>query len=208
MPQGTVQCHSPCLRLCHLVSHLIKILKLWLQIWLFHKWSQQKMHWPHEPDPMRFEFKISSLRICLAVVVKNPPANAGDISDAGLIPGLGRYSGGRHDNSLQYSCLENPMDRVACWVTVHRVSKCQKWLKQLSTHAKYQIGNLPLSMISLKSFNDSLALSLPSTVEDLEGLLTIGRLGRLVNNLLGLVNYISRLYYIYFIILYFIYFNN
>ena len=108
MPQGTVQCHSPCLRLCHLVSHLIKILKLWLQIWLFHKWSQQKMHWPHEPDPMRFEFKISSLRICLAVVVKNPPANAGDISDAGLIPGLGRYSGGRHDNSLQYSCLENP----------------------------------------------------------------------------------------------------
>ena len=44
-------------------------------------------------------------------------------------------------------------------------------------------------MISLESFNDSLALSLPSTVE---GLLTVGRLGRLVNNLLGLVNYISR----------------
>ena len=202
MPQGTVQCHSPCSRLCHLVSHLIKILNLWLQIWLFYKWSQQKVHWPHESDPMRFEFKISSLRICLAVVVKNPPASAGHIRDAGLIPGLGRYSGGRHDNPLQYSCLENPMDRVACWVTVHRVSKCQKWLKQLSTHAKYQTGNLPLSMISLKSFNDSLALSLPSTVEDLEGLLTIGRLGMLVNNLLGLVNYISRLYYIYFIIFY------
>ena len=44
-------------------------------------------------------------------VVKNPPADAGDISDTGLIPGLGRSSGGGHGNPLQYSCLENPMDR-------------------------------------------------------------------------------------------------
>ena len=46
-------------------------------------------------------------------MVKNPPDNAGDISDAGLIPGLGRAPGGRHGNRLQYSCLENPMDRGA-----------------------------------------------------------------------------------------------
>ena len=44
-----------------------------------------------------------------ALVVKNPPANAEDIRDAGLIPGLGRSPGGGHGNPLQYSCLENPM---------------------------------------------------------------------------------------------------
>ena len=44
----------------------------------------------------------------LAEVVKNPPANARDIRDAGLIPGLGRSPGGGHGNPLQYSCLENP----------------------------------------------------------------------------------------------------
>jgi len=46
-------------------------------------------------------------------VVKNQPANAGDIRDVGLIPGLGRSSGGEHGNPLQYSCLENPTDRGA-----------------------------------------------------------------------------------------------
>ena len=44
---------------------------------------------------------------------KEPLANAGDIRDAGLIPGSGRYPGGGNDNPLQYSCLENPMDRGA-----------------------------------------------------------------------------------------------
>ena len=43
-------------------------------------------------------------------VVKNPPANAGDARDSGLIPGLGRFPGGGHSNPLQYSCLENPRD--------------------------------------------------------------------------------------------------
>ena len=46
-------------------------------------------------------------------MVKNPPANAGDIRDEGSIPGLGRSPGGGHGNPLQYSCLENPMDRGA-----------------------------------------------------------------------------------------------
>ena len=49
----------------------------------------------------------------MALVVKNPPAIAGDIRDTGSIPGLGRSAGGGHDNPLQYSCLENPMDRGA-----------------------------------------------------------------------------------------------
>ena len=56
-------------------------------------------------------------------VVKNLPANEGDIRDTGLIPGSGRSCGGGHGNSLQYSCLENPMDRGRWWVTVHRVTE-------------------------------------------------------------------------------------
>ena len=52
-------------------------------------------------------------------VVKNPPANAGDIKDMGSIPGLGRSLGGGHGNPL-HSCLENPMDREAWWAIVHR----------------------------------------------------------------------------------------
>ena len=58
-----------------------------------------------------------------AVVVRNPPANAGDIRDAGSIPGWGRSPGGGHGNPLQHSCLENPIDRGAWWATVHRVAE-------------------------------------------------------------------------------------
>ena len=56
-------------------------------------------------------------------MVKDLAANAGDIRDAGLVPGLGRYPGGEHGNPLQYSCLENPMDRGAQLAIVHRVAK-------------------------------------------------------------------------------------
>ena len=67
-------------------------------------------------------------------VVKNLPANVGGIWDAGSIPGLGRSSREGHDNPLQYSCLENPMDRAAWQDTVHRVTMSQTQLKQLSTY--------------------------------------------------------------------------
>ena len=70
-----------------------------------------------------------------ALLVKNPPANAGDIRDVGLIPGLGRFPGGGHGNPLQYSCLGNPMNREAWWATVHKVIQSQIRLKRLSTHA-------------------------------------------------------------------------
>ena len=53
-------------------------------------------------------------------MVKNPPANAGDVDS---IPGSGRYPGEGNDNILQYSCLENPMDRGTWRVTVHGVAK-------------------------------------------------------------------------------------
>ena len=65
----------------------------------------------------------------MALVVKNPPANAGGIRDTGLIPRAGRSSGEGHGNPLKYSCLENFMDRGAWWATVHRVAKSWRQLK-------------------------------------------------------------------------------
>ena len=68
----------------------------------------------------------------MALVVKNLPANAGDVRDLGSIPGSGRSPGGGHGNPLQYSCLENPRDRGVCRATVQSRTR----LKQLSTHAR------------------------------------------------------------------------
>ena len=61
----------------------------------------------------------------VALVVKDPPAKAGDVREAGSIPGWGRAPGKGNGNTLQYSCLENPMDGGAQWATVHRVAKSQ-----------------------------------------------------------------------------------
>ena len=61
-------------------------------------------------------------------MVKNFPANVGDAGDAGSVPGLGRSSGGGNGNPLQYSCLENHMDRGAHQATVHSVAKSCTWL--------------------------------------------------------------------------------
>ena len=62
-------------------------------------------------------------------MVKNPPANAGDVRDVGSIPLSGKSPGEEHGNPLQYSCLENPMDRGAWRVMVCSVSKSQTQLK-------------------------------------------------------------------------------
>ena len=59
----------------------------------------------------------------VVLVAKNPPANAGDVRDMGLILGWGRFPGEGNGYSLQYSCLENPMDRGAGRAIVHRVTK-------------------------------------------------------------------------------------
>jgi len=59
----------------------------------------------------------------VALVVKNPPTNAGDLRDLGLIPGLGRFPKGGSGSPFQYSCLENPMDRGAWQATIQRVAK-------------------------------------------------------------------------------------
>ena len=65
----------------------------------------------------------------VVLVVKNLPANAGDVRDMGLIPGLGRSPGEGHGNTFQYSCLENPMNRGAWRATVHRVTKSRTQLQ-------------------------------------------------------------------------------
>ena len=66
-------------------------------------------------------------------MVKNLPANAGDVRDTGSIPGLGRSSGEGHGNLLQYSCLENPMDRRAWQAAIHGITKSPTRLKRLNT---------------------------------------------------------------------------
>ena len=66
----------------------------------------------------------SSMSFSGGAVVKNMPANAGDTEDAGSIPGSGRSPGAGNGNPIQYSCLENPMDR-AWWITVHTVTESQ-----------------------------------------------------------------------------------
>ena len=55
--------------------------------------------------------------------IKNPPTNAGDTRDTGSIPGSGRSPGGENSNPLQYSYLDNSMDRGIWWTTVHEVAK-------------------------------------------------------------------------------------
>ena len=75
-------------------------------------------------------------------MVKNLPANAGDIRGVGSIPGSGRSPGGGHGNPLQYSSLENSTDREACQALVHWAAKSRTQLKQLSpaqhsTHTHY-----------------------------------------------------------------------
>ena len=65
----------------------------------------------------------------MTLLVKNLPANAGGVRDAGSIPGLGRSPGGGPGNPLQYSCLENPQDRGAWWAIVHGVANSWTQLK-------------------------------------------------------------------------------
>ena len=66
-------------------------------------------------------------------MVKDLPANAGDVKDAGSIPGSGRSPGGKKGNPLQYSCLKNLMDRGAWHATIHGVTKPSDTTEQLRT---------------------------------------------------------------------------
>ena len=88
-------------------------------------------------------------------MVKNLPANAGNIRDERSTSGLGRSPRGRHGNPLQYSCLENPIDRGAWQTIVQRVVKSRTWLKQLSVYA-HTLKRLPAGILEM-SVQESLS---------------------------------------------------
>ena len=67
--------------------------------------------------------EISLITSQVVLVVKNTPASEGDVKDSGSITGLGRSPGGGYGNPLQYSCLENPMDRGSWRATIHRIAE-------------------------------------------------------------------------------------
>ena len=69
----------------------------------------------------------------VAQLVKNLPANAGDVRDMGSIPGVGRSSGEGNGKPLQYSCLKNPMDGGTWWATVHGVEKSRTRLSDFTS---------------------------------------------------------------------------
>ena len=72
---------------------------------------------------------------------KNLPANAGDLRDASSVPGLGRSPGEGHRHPLQYSCLDNPMDRGAWWATVRGVAKSRTRLSTLGPYTLLEVEN-------------------------------------------------------------------
>ena len=87
-------------------------------------------------------------------MVKNPLANVRDSRDMGLIPGLGRSPAGGNGNPLQYSCLENPMDRGAWRASVHGVAKSQTWLSYWA-HTRYDFGLAVRSVASFTTIEDT-----------------------------------------------------
>ena len=82
---------------------------------LAHLTRRSAFTWTHKAPRLNFyNCKGTKGASQVELAVKNPPVNAGDMKDTGLIPGSGRAPGGGHVNPLQYSCLENPIDRGAC----------------------------------------------------------------------------------------------
>ena len=96
---------------------------IWVNLWLVHVdvWQKPTQYY----KAIILQLQINKFN----KIIKNSPANVGDVC---LIPGLGRSPGAGNGTPLQYSCLENPMDRGAWWATVHRLSKSQTGLSTQS----------------------------------------------------------------------------
>ena len=133
---------------------------LWVQkprLWIFSSWrswgreeTQSRLPPSYAGTPFLFHphqphcCVSQPYKVCLrdsegfpgGMLVKNPPASAGDRGDASSIPGSGRSPGGGHGNPLQYSCLGDPMDRGDWRAIVHRITENQTWLGYKSVHAQ------------------------------------------------------------------------
>ena len=83
-------------------------------------------------------------------MVKNPLTSAGDRRDGGSVPGLGRSRGEGNGNPLQYSRLENPMDKGAWWATVHSITKSGTQLSMWATHSVWERRELCREFQSLQ----------------------------------------------------------
>ena len=137
--QVSVLCLECVVQMVHL--GLFRVLDLLQGKWLHHQRLFLLSLFPKQPDSI---VSVNALHMNsllpvywtyqMALVVKNLPANAGDIRDSSSIPGLGRSPGGGHGKSLQCSCPENPRHRGAWWAAVQRVAKSWAWLKWLSKH--------------------------------------------------------------------------
>ena len=107
------------------------IILLWIFVWKF--LCERIFHWASQ----------------VALVVKNPPANAGDIRKVGSVPGSGKSPAGGHGNPLQYSCLENRMHRRVWRATVHRVTGLDttEAAEHANTHNFFSLRCIPGSGI-------------------------------------------------------------
>ena len=113
-------------------------------MWLVHRKPLKKLVYNSFGIIGKFvlhEFNHTLCAFQMVLVVKNPPTKAADIGEVASIPGLGISSGGGSGNSLQNSCLENPMDRGAWWPTVHGVAKNWTQLKYFQERDKELIGD-------------------------------------------------------------------
>ena len=109
---------------------------------------KSESHYYHVPCQQAFPSRA---------VVKNLLANTGDTRDSGSKPGSGRYPGVRNGNRLQYSGLENPMDREAWRATIHWVTKSRTRLKRLSIHA-YQYSSMTKKAFFCKCYYKEIIL--------------------------------------------------
>ena len=113
----------------------------------------------------------------VALVVKNLPANAGDIRNMGLIPGSERSPGGGHGNPLQCSCLENPMDKGAWRAAVHRITKSQTQLKQLGMHTHTSFNTAQFQVTVDDQLRQHSNMTCPACLSHLHASLTFTSVG-------------------------------
>ena len=114
-------------------------------------WQADSLPLSHQGSPIIYLCISKYQASQVVLLVKNPITNEGDLRVVGLIPGLGRSSGGGHGNQLQYFCLKNPMDRGAWWATIHRVANNRTRLKWLSPQAQQiSMKKIPLGEFHLQ----------------------------------------------------------